>query len=152
MRAFRAIYRFWVSLMAVAVVVQIGFAGYGAFDVAHKADHKDPRVNDDSFSNSFGPHAGLGTLIVLSGLVLLLLSFGARGKRRIQMSALAFVLLVAQLLLGWTGASAPYILGALHPINAFVILGLLGSITWREWKGDQMMAPREPAAAPPPAA
>ncbi len=138
-----AIYRFWVSLMTAAVVLQIAFAGYGAFDVAHKADKG--TVNQDAFDNSFTAHGVLGELIVLSGLVLLLLSFGARGKKRIKMSAIAFVLLVAQLLLGWTGISAPYILGALHPLNAFLILGLLGSITYREWKGDRM-AMHEPAA------
>jgi uncharacterized membrane protein len=143
-----AIYRFWVSLMTAAVVLQIAFAGYGAFDVARKVDKG--TVNDDSFIKSFDPHAALGTLIVLSGLVLLLFSFGARGKKRIQLSAVVFVLLVAQLLLGWTGIEAPYILGALHPLNAFLILGLLGMITMREWKGDRM-AHHHAAAPPPPA-
>jgi hypothetical protein len=141
-----AIYRFWVSLMTVAVVVQVGLAGYGAFDVAHKVDKH--TVNKDFFDHAFTPHGILGELIVLSGLVLLLLAFGARGGKRIKMSAVAFVLLVAQLLLGWTGMSAPYILGALHPINAFLILGLLGSITFHEWKGGEM-GMRKPAAPPP---
>jgi hypothetical protein len=142
-----AIYRFWVSLMTVAVVFQVGLAGYGAFDVAHKLDKH--TINQHFFDHAFTPHGILGELIVLSGLVLLLLSFGARGGR-IKMSAIAFVLLVAQLLLGWTGAAAPYILGALHPLNAFLILGVLGSITFREWKGGQMGMHR--TAAPPPAA
>jgi uncharacterized membrane protein len=146
MKAFQAIYRFWVSLMTLAVVVQIGLAGYGAFDTADKVDGG--TVNQDSFEDSFGPHGGLGTLIVLSGLVLLLFAFAARGRKRIQLSAVAFVLLVAQLLLGWTGASAPYILGALHPINAFVILGLLGTITGREWRGKRMGGHATAAPAP----
>jgi uncharacterized membrane protein len=148
MRALQAIYKYWVTLMTAAVVVQIAFAGYGAFDAADKADQG--TLDEDSFSDSFGPHGALGTLIVLAGLILLLLSFGARGKKRIQMSAVAFVLLVAQLLLGWTGMEAPYILGALHPVNAFLILGLLGSITYREWKGERMETAAAPA--PPPAA
>jgi hypothetical protein len=141
----RAIYRFWVSLMTAAVVVQVGLAGYGAFDVAHRADKH--TVNKHFFDHAFTPHGALGELIVLSGLVLLLLSFGARGGR-VKLSAIAFVLLVAQLLLGWTGMEAPYILGALHPINAFLILGLLGSITFREWKG-KGMGMRDPVASPP---
>jgi hypothetical protein len=148
MKVFRAIYRFWVSLMTIAVVVQIGFAGRGAFDAADKADKK--TLDEDSFSNSFDPHAALGTLIVIAGLVLLLFSLGARGGRRIKFAAAVFVLLVAQLLLGWNGQSAPWILGFLHPINAFVILGFLGSIAYREWKVERM-ALREPAAAAPPA-
>ena len=141
-----AVYRFWVTLMTAAVVVQIGLAGYGAFDVAHKLDKH--TVNQDFFDHAFTPHGILGELIVLSGLVLLLLSFGARGNR-VKLSAIAFGLLVAQLLLAWFGASAPYILGALHPINAFMILGLLGSIAFREWKGGRMGM--HGSAPPPPA-
>jgi len=150
MKAFPAVYRFWVSLMTLAVVVQIGFAGYGAFDTAHKVDGSGKTVDEDSFNDSFDPHIALGYLIFLGAIVLLLLSFGARGKQRILRSVAALVLLVIQILLAWTGGSAPYIFGALHPINAFIILGLLGSITYREWKVERM-APSEPAAAAPPA-
>jgi hypothetical protein len=149
MSVFRGIYRFWVSLLTLAVVVQIGFAGYGAFDTADKVDGG--TVDQDSFEDSFGLHAGLGYFIFLGSLVLLLLSFGARGRARILRSLAVVVLLIVQILLAWTGASAPYIAGALHPINAFIILGLLASISYREWKGDRMMGRHETAAPPPPA-
>ena len=143
----QAIYRFWVTIMTAAVVLQIAFAGFGSFTAADKAENGAKTVTKSQWEDAFGPHGALGTLIVISGLVLLLLSFGARGRRRIQMSAAAFVLLVIQLVLGWTGASAPYILGALHPINAFIILGLLGSIARIEWMSARMRQ-AEPAAAP----
>ena len=148
MSVFRTIYRFWVTLMTAAVVLQIAFAGYGAFDTADKVDGG--TVDEDSFENSFDPHIALGYFLFLGSLVLLLLSFGARGRQRILRSVGVVVLLVIQILLAWTGASAPYAAGALHALNAFLILGLLGSITYREWKGERM-APREPAAAVPPA-
>lgn len=148
MNAFRAIYRFWVSLVTLAVVLQIAFAGYGAFDTADKVDGG--TVDEDSFEDSFGPHIGFGYLIFLATIVLLLLSFGARGKQRILRSVAVVVLLVIQILLAWTGASAPYIFGALHALNAFIILGLLGTITYREWRVERM-APREAAMAAPPA-
>lgn len=149
MSAFRTIYKYWVSLLTLAVLVQIGFAGYGAFDTADKVDGEGRTIDQDSFEDSFGPHIALGYLIFLGTIVLLLLSFGARGRTRILSSLGAVVLLIVQILLAWTGGSAPYIAGALHPINAFIILGLLGSITGREWKGDRM---GRHAAAPPPAA
>jgi hypothetical protein len=148
MKVFRAMYRFWVSLLTLAVVLQIGFAGYGAFDTADKVDGG--TVDQDSFEDSFGPHIGLGYLIFLGTIVLLLLSFGARGKQRIFRSVGALVLVMIQILLAWSGGSVPYIFGALHPINAFIILGFLGSMAYREWKVERM-APREPAAAAPPA-
>ena len=150
MKAFRAIYRFWVSLMTLAVVVQIGFAGYGAFDTAHNVDGSGKTVDEDSFNDSFGPHIGFGYIIFLGAIVLLLLSFGARGKQRILRSLAALVLVMIQIVLAWAGGSAPYAAGALHPINAFIILGLLGSTTYWEWKVGRM-APGEPAAAAPPA-
>ena len=148
MNAFRAIYRFWVSLVTLAVVLQIAFAGYGAFDTADKVDGG--TVDEDSFEDSFGAHIGFGYLIFLATIVLLLLSFGARGKQRILRSVAVVVLVVIQILLAWTGAAAPYAAGALHPINAFIILGLLGSTAFWEWKVGRM-APAEPAVAAPPA-
>ena len=44
----------------------------------------------------------------------------------------------------------PYVFGGLHPLNAFVILGFLASITYREWKGRGMdSAEAAPATATP---
>jgi len=145
----KGIYKFWISLMTVAVVVQIGLAGFGAFDTADKLSSDGSTVDESSFEDSFGPHAGLGTLIVLSGLVLLLISFGTRDGRRMKRSGIIFGLLVLQLLLAWTGAAVPFLLGALHPLNAFLILAVLGSTTYSEWKRDttaEEVAPATPAA------
>ena len=52
-----------------------------------------------------------------------------------------------QVVLAWTGYGVPYVAGGLHPINAFVILGFLSSITYREWKARKAEAP-EAAAVP----
>jgi hypothetical protein len=139
MKVFQTLYKFWASILTVAVVLQIFLAGYGAFDTADKVDGG--TVNEDSFEDSFGPHIGLGYLIFLGTIVLLLLSFGARGRQRILRSLGLVGLLIVQILLAWTGGSVPYVFGGLHPLNAFIILGLVGSITYREWKGDRMMAP-----------
>jgi hypothetical protein len=148
MRVFQTIYRYWASLITLAVVLQIAFAGYGAFDTADKVDGG--TVDEDSFEDSFGLHTGFGYLILLGSLVLLLLSFGARGRQRIFRSLGLFVLLIVQVLLAWTGAAAPYAAGALHPLNAFLILGLSASITYREWRIERSPA-AEPAVATPPA-
>lgn len=132
MSAFRSLYKYWVSILTAAVVVQIFFAGAGAFDAADKADGG--IVDEDSFNDSFGPHIGLGYLIFLGTLVLLLLSFGTRSRQRILRAVAAVVLLIIQILLAWTGAAIPFLLGGLHPVNAFIILGLLGSTSYLAWK------------------
>jgi heme A synthase len=149
MSAFRAIYKYWVTIVTAAVVVQIFFAGYGAFDTADKISKEGSTVNEKSFENSFGVHIGLGYLIFLGTLVLLLISFGTRDRRRILRSLALVGLLVVQILLAWTGASAPYVFGGLHPLNAFIILGFALSLTYREWKGERAMTAQPAPAAPP---
>lgn len=151
MKAFQAIYRIWVTILTAAVVLQIFFAGYGAFDAAHKLDDEGSTIDQDAFNSSFDPHIAFGYLIFLGTLVLLLLSFGARGKSRILRSLGVVLLVMLQIVLAWTGYGVPYVAGGLHPINAFIILGLLASITWREWKVERVAA-AEPVAASPPAA
>jgi len=149
MSAFRAIYRIWVSILTAAVVLQIFFAGAGAFDTADKVSSEGAVVDESSFEDSFGAHIGLGYLIFLGTLVLLLVSFGTRDRKRIYRSLGVVGLLVVQILLAWTGGAVPYFFGGLHPLNAFLILGFLGSITYREWKTKEEGAETAPATVPP---
>jgi heme A synthase len=147
MNAFRGIYRIWATILTAAVVVQIFFAGFGAFDTADKVSNG--TVDENSFEDSFGVHIGLGYLIFLGTLVFLLISFGTRDRRRIYRALGVVGLLVLQILLAWTGSGVPYVFGGLHPLNAFVILAFLASITYREWKGRAATAEAEPATATP---
>ena len=149
MKAFQAIYRIWATILTAAVVLQIFFAGYGAFDAASKLEDEGSTIDQDAFNSSFDPHIAFGYLIFLGTLVLLLLSFGARGKSRILRSLGVVLLVMLQVVLAWTGYGVPYVAGGLHPINAFVILGFLGSITYREWKTKEEVTEAAPATAPP---
>ena len=150
MKVFQGIYRIWATILTAAVVLQIFFAGYGAFDTADKVSNG--TVDENSFEDSFGLHIGFGYLIFLGTLVFLLISFGTRDRNRIFRTLGVVGLLVLQILLAWTGGGVPYVFGGLHPLNAFVILGFLGSITYREWKGARAASPEAaPATAAPPA-
>jgi hypothetical protein len=141
-----AVYRYWSALVALLVVVQIGLAGYGAFGVAHDVDDAGS-VDEDGFEDVFGPHAGVGYLVVLSFLVLLILAFAARGGRqRVLWSAGLFGLGILQIILAWIGFGVPA-LGALHPINAMVIAAVSGIIVNRNWRrGWRADGPLERAA------
>jgi len=152
MNAFRGIYKYWVTILTAAVVLQIFFAGYGAFDTADKVSSEGAVVDEKSFEDSFGAHIGLGYLIFLGTLVLLLVSFGTRDRKRIFRSLGVVGLLVLQILLAWTGGAVPYVFGGLHPLNAFLILGFLASITYREWKTKEVEAPETAPATSTPAA
>jgi len=142
----RTIHRFWASLLTLAVAVQIGFAGYGAFSAADKVSNGS--VDEDMFEDGFGPHIALGYLIFLGSLLLLLLSFGTKSRSRILWSLLAAGLLVAQILLAWTGSSLPAVFGFLHPVNAVIILAVIGSFTGRMWREDRMTTAATPVAPP----
>jgi hypothetical protein len=129
----QAVYRYWAGLVFLLVVVQIGFAGYGAFYVANKVD--DNPVNQDKFDDGFGLHAGFGYIVVLAVLLFLLIAFAARvGKQRLIRNAVLFGLLILQVILAWIGAAVPAI-GFFHPVNALLIFGLSGSIAWASWRG-----------------
>src|SRR5262245_6386057 len=106
----RAVYMYWSWLIFLAVVGQVGFAGYGAFSVA--GDVEDASVDEDQFGDAFGAHAGFGYLVILLTLIGFVIALIAR--HRIKHAAILFGLLVLQLLLAWFGFESPFI-GFFHP-------------------------------------
>jgi hypothetical protein len=142
-QALRTFHRFFIALLFLAIVVQIGAAGYGAF---YAADKSDPGpMTTKQFDHGFGLHSGLGYFIFLGTVLALLLALAARlGKRTVLLHLLLSVLLIVQIVLAWIGSGTPAV-GALHPINAFLILGLTGSLAHQAWWGTRRGAP---SAAP----
>jgi hypothetical protein len=145
MKVFRGIYRIWATILTALVVLQIFFAGFGAFDTVHKASNG--TVDNDSVESSFGAHIGMGYLILLGTLLFFLISFGTRDRKRIYRALAVFALLFLQVVLASVGESTALV-GGLHPVNAFIILGLLGSITYREWKSRAESTEAAPVTAP----
>jgi hypothetical protein len=129
----QALYRWWATLILVAVVIQVGLAGYGAFFVIHKVD--DHPVTESEFEDGFIPHSVvLGYLIVLFGLIYLAIGLVAGiGRWRLGRHGVLFGLLVLQLALAWIGFAVPAI-GFLHPVNALVIFSVTGWIVSEEWR------------------
>jgi uncharacterized membrane protein YhaH (DUF805 family) len=149
MSALRTVFRYWLWILLALVVLQIAFAGYGAFDAADKST--EGALDEDAFDDSFGLHAGVGYLVLLGGLLTFLLALAARAGRPIVLHSLGiFGLVILQVLLAWFGESVPAVFGALHPINAVVILGAVGSLAAREWRSTRMVGrPGEPVTSPP---
>jgi hypothetical protein len=138
------VFRYWAWIVFAAAVLQVGFAGYGAFYVANKVDES--TIDDDVFMDGFGLHAGVGYLVVLLGLILLILAAAARmGRPLVVRSAALFGLLILQVLLAWFGFEVPAI-GFFHPVNALLIIGLSFAIAWTAWRGPTAVA-AEPAGA-----
>lgn len=143
----RTLYWFWSTLVLVMVVLQIGFAGYGAFYAANKLEDEGSTISDKTFQDGFGFHAGFGYLVWLAGIILLLIGVIAGvGRWRLGKHGVLALLLTFQVLLAWFGFAVP-VIGAFHPINAFLILGLTGLIVWEGWQARRPVSGAAPAPA-----
>ncbi len=104
----RTLYWLWSWLMFAAIVIQIGFAGYGAFYSAGKFEDEGTMIDEDTFGNGFAAHIVLGYLLVLLGLIFLLIGVVAGvGRWRLGRHGLLFLLLILQVLLAWFGFEQP---------------------------------------------
>jgi hypothetical protein len=140
-----AAFRIWASLVSLAVIVQVGLAGYGAFHAVDVSDDKGA-ISKKGVEHGFNAHAALGYVILLAALVLLILAFLARrqspGGARPKWAGILLALLVVQVLLAWLGGAVAG-LGVLHAMNALAVAGVAGSLAGREWVMHRA-APRAP--------
>ena len=137
------LYKWWAGLILAAVILQVGFAGYGAFFVAGKVDGDGKTVDEDTFMDGFGLHTGFGYLVWLMVVVFLVIGVIAGiGKWRLGRHGVLFLLLTLQVILAWIGYEVPAI-GFFHPVNALLIVGLSAWIvhdTWRAGTGAHAVA------------
>jgi len=150
----KTLYRYWVTLIWLAVVAQIAGAAYGAFYAADKlgdqsGSDEQKMISEKAFDHGFGFHTGFGYLIFLGSVLLLLIALAARlGKRRILFAAAVLVAVALQIVLAWISESVHGV-GILHGLNALVLFGLTGYLTgeaWRERHAPDTTA--EPASSP----
>ena len=121
-------YRYLLLVYVAGVVVAFFLAGAGVFRAK-------PKAEEHLFeSATFDAHRGLGWILLLGSLVLLLLALLAwPGRRRLVGSAVLFVLLIVQSVLGGLGEDAPWV-AALHPVNGLLILGLASFLAHDAWR------------------
>jgi Family of unknown function (DUF6220) len=133
-KALRTIYRVWAGLLFVAVLVQIGFAGYGAFFTSSVLKDKGDTLGHESFDHAWRFHTGFGYVVVYATVILLLLGLLARlGRPRIWWPFALAVAGVVQMFLAYLGESHAKA-GFLHPLDALVIFTLSGLIAHRAWR------------------
>ena len=129
-------FRYLTSLLFLAIVVQVGFAGYGAFNAIDKAD--DASITKQTIENGFDPHGAVGTIVVLLLLVsLLVAAIGRLDGRTVRWSAGLFGLGIVQMLLAW-GAGAAAWVGFLHGVNALAIYAGVAMLAHRVWSGSRV--------------
>jgi hypothetical protein len=135
----RTVYRFWITLVWLAVVAQIAAAAYGAFYSADKLNSQNGpdegrTISEKVFDHGFGFHTGFGYLIFLGSVVLLLLALAARlGRRGVLFALAVLVAVVVQIILAWISEGVHGV-GILHGLNALVVFGLTGYLTGEAWR------------------
>jgi len=138
-RVTRSILRYLYPLYIVLIVLQVYFAGEGIFGVREK----DAVIED---AHQLSLHRGFGFFIAMPGalilLILALLAWFPQTRLRV-LSILFPVLLFVQAILPGTGR---WVAG-LHPVNAFVLLGMAGYLTWAVRQGAEVVE-EVPAAEP----
>jgi hypothetical protein len=126
-----AVLRYYVPLFIVAVIVQIFLAGEGIFGIKGGPELDDQKTLD--------PHRALGYILAepaaLILLVLALLAWFPDRRMRWISIALPFLIFL-QDPLSWGGRWS----GAFHPLNAILVLALLGWLARRLWRGSGAVA------------
>ena len=132
MTNFRKAYSVVGALMMLQFAAQLYLIAGALFTITNAKDSANDVYsafrNADGFA---GLHAINGDALAITILVLLALSFASRYPWRTTiMTAVLFVLLVAQLILAHTGIP---VISALHGLNALILIGLGGFLTSSQW-------------------
>lgn len=141
----RAAYRILAGLVAVGVVLQAMFIGLAWF-LAIK-DMDGGLVIDKNYGGNIGHtlHGQVGTLIIpIIALLLLIASFFAKVAGGVKWALYVVGLVVLQIALAFVSLSVP-VLGLLHGLNAFALLGVAAIAARRAAGAPQAVA--EPTAA-----
>ena len=152
MQAARTIYRYWITLLWLAVVAQIAAAAYGAFYTADKLSSQSGpdegrTVSETVFDHGFAFHTAFGYLIFVGALILLVVALLARlGRPRIWLVVAVPVAVAVQIVLAWI-SEAVHGVGVLHGLNALVVFGLTGYLTGEAWRLRRAAPAVESAAA-----
>ncbi|MES1246658.1 MAG: hypothetical protein ABUS54_03165 [Actinomycetota bacterium] len=133
----RTAFRIVASLTSLSVIVQVGLAGYGAFNAIDKAD-SDHSITKKQIENGFDPHGVVGTIVLALMVILVLVALVAKHGTRV--AAILLVLGIVQMLLAWGGTSQAWV-GFLHGVNALAIAGIAGSLAGSEWKAARVASP-----------
>lgn len=149
-------YRVIAWTIAVLVVVQAAamvFAISGLFSFIDAGGVVDANLSTDAIPEGagIGIHSVVGGMVLPAlALILLLLSFFTRDRRRIWTAAALLALIVLETFLGYSGWSSP-IAGALHGANALLLFGVALAAALGRGPGQdrvgQRPAPEDAAAA-----
>jgi hypothetical protein len=150
----RTTYRVLAILLPVGVVVQAASIAFAMFQITKEID--DGAVIDKNYVESSSGSAGLGfaihaidgqMVIPLVALLLLIVSFFAHVRGGVKLAAIAFGVVVLQVVLAFASFGVPGI-GFLHGINALAVFGAgIAAARAARTSGEELSVPSRRAGA-----
>jgi hypothetical protein len=129
----REAFKYLTSVLFLAIVVQVGFAGYGAFNAIDKAG-KGGTVTKKTIENGFDPHGVIGMVVIVVLLLLVVTAAAGRvGPLYVKWTAGLLALGLLQWLFGYLGTKSAPVGGFLHGINALAIYAGAALLAHRAW-------------------
>ncbi|HEV7707772.1 MAG TPA: hypothetical protein VGP16_06220 [Asanoa sp.] len=117
----------WLSrLIALAVVLQVLFVAWGAFDIFKNAGDGVAYTEDTDANIGQMLHSVVGMMVIPAlALIFGIVSFFAKVPGGVARAWITVGLVVLQIVLAFVSFSAP-VVGMLHALNAFAIAGIAG--------------------------
>ena len=131
-RGARGFLKYLIPLVLLLVLVQIFLAGFGIFGL------EEGEALDDV--ETLELHRGVGHLLGTFGGILIFLAsliWWPRDKRLLGWFVLTAVLLFVQPIFAVIGGE---FVGGIHALNAMVLVGLLGRLSYLLWRGRAAVA------------
>jgi len=141
----RALYVWLSRLIALAVVLQVLFIAWSAFDIAKNAGDGIPFTEDteQNIGQALHLYVGMMAMPVLA-LLFAIVSFFAKVRGGAALAWVTLGLVVLQIALAYASFAAP-VVGMLHALNAFAIAAVAGVAGSRATKSGA--APAAPVAS-----
>lgn len=140
----RAAYRVLASLVAVGVVLQAMFIALGGFGVIKDVDGGAVFDKNSDLNAGQTLHGTFGMMVIpIIALLLLIVSFFAKVDGGIKWALYVVGLVVLQIAFAFLSFSAP-VVGLLHGLNAFGLLGIASMASRRASRAPSPAATTEP--------
>ena len=127
-----ATFKYLTSLLFVAIVVQVGMAGVGAFNAIDKAD-KDHTITKKQIEDGYGPHGLFGMVVFALIILVLIFAFLAKADSLMKRLAVGLVVLGALQAVFAFLATKNAAFGFLHGINALALYAAVALLAHRAW-------------------
>jgi hypothetical protein len=135
------VYKVLAYLIAAGVILQAAWIGLGAFTIIKDIEDGLTVTEDTELNLGQSMHGFFGMMVIpLLALLLFISSFFAKVDQGVKWAGFVLLAVVLQVVLAFVAFGVP-VVGLLHPVNAFVVLGLAAHAGRRAQKSAEERVP-----------